>query len=103
MTKEEEVNISRWLNGDLYLRNGLGEGLDSKDTDYDKMVESPDYVFQDQAYISESPKDPYEYYRTKDILDKATDCSTSIGGTDGKNFDKLGMWRRDCKIFYPVI
>ena len=58
-TREEELKIAKWLEGDIYLRNGLGVPIDSKDTDYDKMVESPDYVFQDQAYIPESVQETH--------------------------------------------
>jgi len=103
MTKAEEEKIARWLNGDIYLRDGLGEGINSKDTEYDKMVEVYDpWTYQDSVWLDESPKDPYEYYRSRGILDAATDCTTSIGGVDGMNFDGAGTWRRNCKMFYPI-
>ncbi len=103
MTIEEEKKIADWLNGDLYLRNGLSGGIDSKDTTYDQAMSTPsDWADRENPYLAESPADPYEYYTTKKILDGTTDCSTSIGGVDGYNFDPKGVWRRNCKMFYKI-
>ena len=104
MTPEDEKYIQDWLNGDIYLRNGIQSRIPSKDTDYDKMVEAPDYVFQDQAYIPESPMDPYEYYHTKALLPAITipvDCSKSIGGTTGTTYSLNDIWFLKCKMFRP--
>jgi len=103
MTKQEL--LQKWLDGDIYLLNGIIGGIDSKDTPYDKMVEGIETGYNKQAFAAESPIDPYEYYETKRILESmtpppATNCDDSIGGLDGTKWEAAGIWKADCKMFY---
>jgi len=98
MTEREIVD--NWINGDLYLRDGLGEGIPSQGTAYDKMVEKQNTPYAGSAFYDESPMDPYEYAHTHDLFHKGVDCHKSIGGNQGLNFSSTGIWGRDCKMFH---
>ena len=98
------INVDQWVNGEID-RNGR----DTRGTDYEQMLTTRyqqgigAWEDNDQGFIGMSPMDPYER-QTAQLLDAAgKDCSTSVGGISGKNFDPLGVWRANCRIFEPVI
>ena len=98
------MNVESWILGEVDRH-----GRDTTGTDYEKMLRDrrpqgiDAYEENDAAYLPESPMDPYERSLAQEMVSEAADCSNSIGGLSGKDFDASGRWRRNCKIFEPTL